>query len=113
MGAKTIWKIDTRVKDPVNVELTKLYQQIQIRSHGNGIFHKELVDGKTLENKRVYWLKANALIVNIIFSWEQAVAITTNKEIGLIGSHRFPMYLPIEEVSDLDYLLHFFLTNKF
>ena len=110
---KPFGKLTTRVTDPVNVKLTKLYQQIEIRSHVNGIFDKELVDGKILGNKRVYWLKANALIVNIIFSWEQAVAITTNKEIGLIGSHRFPMYLPIEEVSDLDYLLHFFLTNKF
>jgi type I restriction enzyme, S subunit len=109
---KPFGKLTTRISDPVDVEPTKLYQQIGIRSHGKGIFYKELVDGKTLGNKRVYWLKPNALIVNIIFAWEQAVAKTTDKEIGLIGSHRFPMYLPIENVSDLDYLLHFFLTKK-
>lgn len=109
---KPFGKLTTRISDPVDVEPKKLYQQIGIRSHGKGIFHKELVDGKTLGNKRVYWLKPNALIVNIIFAWEQAVAKTTDKEIGLIGSHRFPMYLPIENVSDLDYLLHFFLTKK-
>ena len=109
---KPFGKLTTRVSDPVDVEPTKLYQQIGIRSHGKGIFYKELVDGKTLGNKRVYWLKPNALIVNIIFAWEQAVAKTTEKEIGLIGSHRFPMYFPIEKVSDLDYLLHFFLTKK-
>lgn len=109
---KPFGKLTTRVSDPVDVEPKKLYQQIGIRSHGKGIFHKEFVDGKTLGNKRVFWLKPNALIVNIIFAWEQAVAKTTDKEIGLIGSHRFPMYLPIEKVSDLDYLLHFFLTKK-
>ncbi len=105
-------KLTNRVSDPVAVEPEKFYQQIGIRSHGKGIFHKELVDGKTLGNKRVFWVKPNALVVNIVFAWEQAVAKTTDKEIGMIGSHRFPMYLPIKNVADLDYLLHFFLTKK-
>ena len=109
---KQFGKLTKRIADPVDVNPQKLYQQIGIRSHGKGIFHKELVDGKALGNKRVFWLKPNALIVNIIFAWEQAVAKTTDKEIGMIGSHRFPMYLPIENVSNLDYLLHFFLTKR-
>ena len=50
---KPFGKLTTRVSDPVDVEPTKLYQQIGIRSYGKGIFHKELVDGKTLANKRV------------------------------------------------------------
>jgi type I restriction enzyme S subunit len=109
---KPFGKLTSRVSNPVDVEPTKLYQQIGIRSHGKGIFHKELVDGKTLGNKRVFWVKENVLVVNIVFAWEQAVAKTTEREIGLIGSHRFPMYEPIKNVSDLDYLLHFFLTKK-
>jgi type I restriction enzyme S subunit len=109
---KPFGKLTARVSNPVDVEPTKLYQQIGIRSHGKGIFHKELVDGKTLGNKRVFWVKENVLVVNIVFAWEQAVAKTTEREIGLIGSHRFPMYEPIKNVSDLDYLLHFFLTKK-
>lgn len=109
---KPFGKLTTRVSDPVDVESKKLYQQIGIRSHGKGIFHKELVDGKTLGNKRVFWVKENALIVNIVFAWEQAVTKTTSKEVGMIASHRFPMYLPIEKIADLDYLLHFFLTKK-
>lgn len=109
---KPFGKLTTRVSDPVDVEPGKMYQQIGIRSHGKGIFHKEFVDGKSLGNKRVFWVKENALVVNIVFAWEQAVAKTTDKEIGMIGSHRFPMYLPIKNVSNLDYLLHFFLTKK-
>ncbi|MFT3947897.1 MAG: restriction endonuclease subunit S [Agriterribacter sp.] len=109
---KPFGKLATRVSDPVDVEPEELYQQIGIRSHGKGIFYKEFVDGKTLGSKRVFWIKPNALVVNIVFAWEQAVAKTTAKEIGMIGSHRFPMYLPNEKVTDLDYLLHFFLTKK-
>lgn len=101
-----------RISKPVDVKLKEEYQQIGIRSHGKGIFHKEFVSGKALGNKRVFWVAENALIVNIVFAWEQAVAKTSENEIGMIASHRFPMYLPILEQSDLNYLLYFFLTPK-
>lgn len=105
-------ELTERVSIPVEVKENELYQQIGIRSHGKGIFHKELVDGKTLGNKRVFWVKENVFIVNIVFAWEQAVAKTTDKEIGMIASHRFPMYSPKIDEADLDYLLYFFLTKK-
>ena len=104
--------LTNRISNPVKVEQDIMYQQIGIRSHGKGIFHKEFIDGKGLGNKRVFWVKENALIVNIVFAWEQAVAKTTSKEVGMIASHRFPMYEPIENKSNLDYLLYFFLTKK-
>jgi type I restriction enzyme S subunit len=115
---KTNWEsrkfgdLTQRISNPVTVELDEIYQQIGIRSFGKGIFYKEFVDGKTLGNKRVFWVLENCLIVNIVFAWEQAVAKTTTSEVGMIASHRFPMYMPVEKVSDLDYLLHFFLTPK-
>ncbi|TDE46708.1 restriction endonuclease subunit S [Flavobacterium rhamnosiphilum] len=104
--------LTNRISYPVKVEQGELYQQIGIRSHGKGIFHKESIEGKGLGNKRVFWVKEKALIVNIVFAWEQAVAKTTSKEVGKIASHRFPMYQPIENKSNLDYLLYFFLTKK-
>jgi type I restriction enzyme, S subunit len=109
---KKFGELTERISNPVKVELEKMYQQIGIRSHGKGIFHKEFVDGKTLGNKRVFWVKQDVLIVNIVFAWEQAVAKTTKNEIGMIASHRFPMYLPIKTQSDLNYLLYFFLTRR-
>ncbi|WP_019488072.1 hypothetical protein [Kamptonema formosum] len=65
------------------------YKQIGIRSHGKGIFHKEAVTGRELGNKRVYWVHPNAFVVNIVFAWEQAVALTSSDENGFIASHRF------------------------
>ena len=109
---KKFGSVTERISNPVDVEFDTMYQQIGIRSHGKGIFHKEFVDGKTLGNKRVFWVKENTLIVNIVFAWEQAIAKTTEKEIGMIASHRFPMYLPIDSQADLNYLLYFFLTKK-
>jgi type I restriction enzyme S subunit len=109
---KKFGSITERISLPVDVQIGKLYQQIGIRSHGKGIFYKENVDGRELGNKRVFWIKENVFIVNIVFAWEQAVAKTTEKEIGMIASHRFPMYAPLRDESDLNYLLYFFLTKK-
>lgn len=109
---KKFGALTKRFSDLVNVDNERLYKQIGIRSHGKGLFYKDTVTGKSLGNKRVFWVKENAFVVNIVFAWEQAVAKTTKNEIGMIASHRFPMYLPIANQSILDYLLHFFLTKK-
>ena len=101
-----------RIVNPVNVRSNEYYHEIGIRSHGKGIFYKEKIEGRLLGNKRVFWIKEGALILNIVFAWEQAVAKTTLKEKGMIASHRFPMFIPKEENANVDFLLHFFLTNK-
>jgi type I restriction enzyme S subunit len=101
-----------RIKNGVEVRQDEFYQEIGIRSHGKGVFHKTPVLGKSLGNKRVFWIKKNVFILNIVFAWEQAVAKTTENEIGLIASHRFPMFEPKKGLADLDYFLGFFLTKK-
>lgn len=101
-----------RVKKPFIPELNKLYQQIGIRSHTKGIFYKKSITGKSLGNKSVFWIQPDCFIVNIVFAWEHAIAKTTEKEKGMIASHRFPMYKPKKEILDLDYLLYFFKTKR-
>ena len=101
-----------RISDKVDVKENELYLQIGIRSHGKGIFHKPAVSGKSLGNKRVFWIKENAFILNIVFAWEQAVAKTTSLEKGMIASHRFPMFKTKDDLANLDYFLRFFLTNR-
>ena len=99
-----------RVSIPVNVDENKLYYQIGIRSHSKGIFYKEAETGKQIGNKRIFWIEPNCLILNIVFAWEQAVAKTSEKEVGMVASHRFPMYKVLN--NSLDYLLDFFKTEK-
>ena len=105
-------EIFNRVNNPVLVEKDKLYQEIGIRSHGKGIFHKEYKLGIELGNKRVFWIEPNVFIVNIVFAWEQAIAKTTEKELGMIGSHRFPMYKPVKDILDLEYITYYFKTKR-
>ena len=101
-----------RVEVPVNVEPDKEYVQIGIRSHGKGLFYKEPVLGKALGNKQVFWIQPNCFILNVVFAWEQAITKTTENEIGMIGSHRFPMYRPKNDLVDIDYLIYYFLTKS-
>lgn len=98
--------------DPVDVDLETNYKQIGIRSHGKGIFHKEAVTGRELGNKRVYWVHPNAFVVNIVFAWEQAVALTSSDEDGFIASHRFLMFLPKQNRASLEFVILFFLRER-
>ena len=102
----------SRVERPVEVNPNELYTQIGIRSHGKGLFYKEPVTGAALGNKAVFWIEPDCFIVNIVFAWEQAIGKTTQSEVGMIGSHRFPMYRPVNDRVDVDYLISYFLTKR-
>lgn len=111
-NVERIDKILQRVRKSVVVEKDKLYSQIGIRSHGKGIFYKEPVSGEVLGNKSVFWIEPDCFIVNIVFAWEQAVSRTTQNEIGMVASHRFPMYLPKNKKANIDYLVYLFKSPR-
>jgi type I restriction enzyme, S subunit len=97
---------------PVEVDSAHAYRQIGVRSHGKGIFYKECVTGAELGDKRVFRVVPRALVVNIVFAWEQAVALTTDAEAGFVASHRFPMFTEKDGKSYLPFLRHMFLTKR-
>lgn len=108
----TVGEYLEKVEKPVAVEPDKLYTQIGIRSHGKGLFYKEPVTGESLGNKSVFWVEPDCFVLNIVFAWEQAIGKTTENEIGMIGSHRFPMFRPIDNRVDVDYLIAYLLTKR-
>ncbi len=97
---------------PVDVRPDETYREIGIRSHGRGIFHKEPVSGLELGNKRVFWIEPGNFVLNIVFAWEGAVAITGPSEQGMIGSHRFPAFRARADRLDPRFLLWFFKTPQ-
>lgn len=109
---KSLSSVLEQVKNPVKPHKNLLYKQLGIRSHAKGIFHKELVSGESLGNKSVFAIEPDCFILNIVFAWEHAIAKTTIAEVGMIASHRFPMYKPLADKLDLDYLLFFFKSKK-
>jgi type I restriction enzyme, S subunit len=100
-----------KVVRPVDVMVSNLYQEIGVRSHGKGIFHKKPILGASLGEKRVFHVEPNCLVLNIVFAWEQAITVTTEREVGMIASHRFPMWRSTGNV-DVRFLALVFQTKR-
>ena len=96
--------------EPATLDINDLYQEIGIRSHGKGLFHKVPVTGKSIGTKRVFHVVPNALVINIVFAWELALAVTTHDEMGFIASHRFPMFVPRDNRCEVNFIQRQFLT---
>ncbi len=106
-GVTKLRRLITPVAHPVNVNPEQVYQEIGIRSWGRGIFHKDPIAGVDLGDKRVFKLRPGELVLNIVFAWEGAVAVVSEREKEMVASHRFPTFQPDATVTDLDYLLMF------
>jgi type I restriction enzyme S subunit len=48
------------------------------------------------------------LLFSNVFAWEGAVALASEREAGMIGSHRFTTYQVNQEVADAQFLLYYF-----
>lgn len=68
------------------------YTRLGIRSHMKGTFYEYVAPTKRLGEKRLQRVKKDNLIVNIVFAWEHAIAITTEDDEGKLVSHRFPQF---------------------
>lgn len=105
-------KFMQRERREVDVKQDELYYQIGIRSHGLGIFHKEPVTGEEIGGKRIYWLEPGDFVLNIVFAWEGAVALISENERGMVGSHRFPTFVIDDSQCDSRFLLRHFKTKR-
>ena len=102
----------SRVSRPVQIELAAQYREIGTRSWGKGIFHKDAVTGAQLEDKSVFYVMPGDLILNIVFAWEGAVAIASDREAGMVASHRFPTFRHTADLADPDYVLMFLQSEQ-
>ena len=100
-------RLIAQVAHPLKVDPKRVYREIGIRSWGKGIFHKDPLQGVHLGDKRVFTIRPGELVLNIVFAWEGAVAVTSEVDRGMIASHRFPTFQHLNALVDLDYLLMF------
>lgn len=77
------------VRRPIDLAANATYREIGIRSFGKGVFHKSPTTGLEIGSKRVFAIEPGDLLFNIVFAWEGAVAVASESERGMIGSHRF------------------------
>jgi type I restriction enzyme S subunit len=96
---------------PVTVELDREYEEIGIRAFGRGIFHKEPVSGISLGSKRVFWIGPGDLVISNVFAWEGAVAVASDAESGMVGSHRFMTFVPVDHRINTSWAAWFFQSK--
>lgn len=96
----------------VALDASEEYVEVGLRSFGKGLFHKPAVAGADLGNKKVYRIEPDDLVISNVFAWEGALAVASESERGLIGSHRFMTWTPREANQvDVRYLWHYFLSE--
>lgn len=100
------------VRRPVRVEPERLYQEIGVRSFGKGIFHKPPSTSLEIGDKKVFAIEPGDLLFNIVFAWEGAVAVATERERGAIGSHRFLSCVPDSRLACARYLYWYFVHER-
>jgi type I restriction enzyme, S subunit len=96
---------------PVAVDLAGVYEQIGIRSFGQGVFHKAPVTGAELGSKRVFWIEPGDLLLSNVFAWEGAIAVASPAEANKIGSHRFMTYTPTDDRIDTGWASWYFRSD--
>ncbi|WP_299532577.1 restriction endonuclease subunit S [uncultured Streptomyces sp.] len=98
----------TLVRRPITPATGETYCEIGLRSFGKGVFHKDPVAAEEIAGKKVFRIQPGDLIFSNVFAWEGAVAIASERESGMIGSHRFMTHQVNTKVADARYLLHYF-----
>ena len=68
------------------------YVRMGVRSHAKGTFLAKVEPGDEIEEGELCKVKPDCLVVNIVFAWEQAVAITNENDRKALVSHRFPQF---------------------
>lgn len=100
------------VRRPVETHADQTYREIGIRSFGKGVFHKAPATGLEIGSKRVFAIEPGDLLFNIVFAWEGAVAVATEAERGMIGSHRFLTCVTDKRRVDARFLNYWFSRGE-
>jgi type I restriction enzyme S subunit len=90
------------------------FRALGVRSHGKGTFSRiDALAAVEEFGKTVYRVEPNRFIVNIVFAWEGAAAITSAADSGCLVSHRFPTFRINEQLLDIEYFRHVIRTKPF
>lgn len=68
------------------------YTRLGVRSFARGTFLERVPADQAIGETELREVGANNLIVNIVFAWEQAIAITSEPDTVALVSHRFPQF---------------------
>jgi len=94
------------------IDLDGSYPELGVRSFGKGTFHKPPLSGSEVGTKRLYRIEPGDLLFSNVFAWEGAIAIAQPTDAGRFGSHRFITCQANPELTTVEFLRYYFLTDE-
>lgn len=76
------------VRRSVEIEVSKTYTEIGVRSFYKGIFHRRTVTGAEFTWQKLFRIAEGDLVFSNLMAWEQAIALGSAKDDGCVGNHR-------------------------
>jgi type I restriction enzyme S subunit len=76
------------VRREVEIEATREYTEIGVRSFYNGIFHRRTMPGSEFSWQSLFWVKEGDLVFSNLMAWERAIAVAEAHDEGTVGNHR-------------------------
>ncbi len=110
--SRPLGEVAPLVRRPVEVELDGEYPELGVRSFGKGTFHKPVLTGADVGNKRLFEIHSGDLLFNIVFAWEGAIAVPGEKDHQRVGSHRFLTCVPEPDLATATFLRYYLLSPE-
>lgn len=100
------------VRRPVEIEATREYTEIGVRSFYNGIFHRRTMPGSEFSWQSLFWVKEGDLVFSNLMAWERAIAVAEAHDEGTVGNHRMLTCEVNPKLATPGFLMAYFRTYE-
>ena len=97
---------------PVDVDRTKVYPQVAVRSFGKGTFHRTPLRGDEVTWQKPYLVHTGDILISNIKAWEGAIAVAAPADNDHVGSHRYLTCVPEPGVATARFVCFHLLTPE-
>jgi type I restriction enzyme S subunit len=100
------------VRREVEIEATREYTEIGVRSFYNGIFHRRTMPGSEFSWQSLFWVKVGDLVFSNLMAWERAIAVAEAHDEGTVGNHRMLTCEVNPKLATPGFLMAYFRTYE-
>ena len=100
------------VRREVEIEATREYTEIGVRSFYNGIFHRRTMLGSEFSWQSLFWVKEGDLVFSNLMAWEKAIAVAAAHDEGTVGNHRMLTCEVNPKLATPGFLMAYFRTYE-
>lgn len=100
------------VRREVEIEATREYTEIGVRSFYNGIFHRRTMPGSEFSWQSLFWVKKGDLVFSNLMAWERAIAVAEAHDEGTVGNHRMLTCEVNPKLATPGFLMAYFRTYE-